>query len=72
MVSRSTVEADPVVAAIEVWCSSTGRWVTGFTVDEALDAGVTVRRNSDGAILPVVFGWDQIRPVSDSPAYQFT
>ena len=47
--------------SIEVVCRFTGAWVSGFEVADAGLDGCRVRRMSDGAILPVLFGYDEVR-----------
>jgi anti-anti-sigma factor len=40
----------------------TGAWVGGFEVVSTSGTGCHVRRMSDGAVLPAVFGYDDVRP----------
>ena len=46
---------------VEVYNAFSGDWSTGFAVAEATDAGYRLRRVSDGAVLPVVFGPADVR-----------
>jgi hypothetical protein len=46
---------------VELWCATTGRWVSGFTMVGRVEDGYTVRRDSDGAILPAAFPADALR-----------
>jgi anti-anti-sigma factor len=46
---------------IEVVCRFTGSWVSGFEVADTGFDGCRVRRLSDGAVLPVLFGYDEVR-----------
>ena len=57
----TTVRRGPV----ELWCASLDRWVQGFEVVHTDGAGHVVRRCSDGSVLPVRFGDDDVRPVPD-------
>lgn len=36
-------------------------WARGFEVAEVVDGGYRVRRRSDGFVLPVSFGFDEVR-----------
>lgn len=36
-------------------------WAHGFVIDDVDDAGYWLRRKSDGALLPVAFGADDVR-----------
>jgi hypothetical protein len=46
---------------VEVFNHFTDRWARGFSVEECVSAGYRLRRLSDGATLPTVFGVDQVR-----------
>jgi len=46
---------------VEVRRRFDAQWSRGFEVAELTDAGVRVRRLSDGEILPVVFDPDDVR-----------
>jgi hypothetical protein len=46
---------------IEVRSRFDRSWARGFEVAEVMSGGVRVRRLSDGAVLPVVFGADDVR-----------
>ena len=37
-------------------------WARGFEVAEICDEGYTLRRKSDGTVLPAVFVFDDVRP----------
>jgi anti-anti-sigma factor len=47
---------------VEVMTHFTGAWVAGFEVASTSAIGCSVRRVSDGTVLPVPFGYDDIRP----------
>jgi len=51
---------------VEVLCRFDGTWVSGFQVDEATEIRGELRyrllRLSDGVVLPVLFGLDELRP----------
>jgi hypothetical protein len=51
---------------VEVLCRFDGAWVGGFQVDEAKEICGEQRyrlvRLSDGVVLPVLFGLDELRP----------
>jgi hypothetical protein len=51
---------------VEVLCRFDGTWVGGFQVSEATEiAGeehYRLQRLSDGVVLPVLFGLDELRP----------
>jgi hypothetical protein len=49
---------------VEVVTHFTGAWVGGFEVASASAAGCCVRRVSDGAVLPAMFGFDAVRPAT--------
>ena len=51
----------PSPPAVEVWCASLDRWVTGFHLVEAGDEGCIVRRLSDGEVLPFAFSDHHVR-----------
>jgi hypothetical protein len=46
---------------IEVRCTFDASWARGFEVVEAVSGGYTVRRLSDGCVLPAVFADDDVR-----------
>jgi hypothetical protein len=52
---------------IEVVTHFTGTWVGGFEVASTSAVGCSVRRVSDGAVLPVVFGYHDVRPAQPNP-----
>ncbi len=52
--------------AVDVRCRYDRHWCTGFTIAALDDMGVTIRRDSDGAVLPVVFALSDVRLVIDS------
>lgn len=39
---------------VEVWNTFTQTWIGGFAIAEVMDAGIRVRRMSDGAVLPIL------------------
>jgi hypothetical protein len=45
----------------ELWCESLGRWVHGFSVVSREGDDVLIRRQSDGAVLPVPFPATDVR-----------
>jgi hypothetical protein len=47
---------------VEVRSRFDGRWARGFEVETHDADGYTVRRLSDGTVLPVVFTDDEVRP----------
>lgn len=51
---------------VEVLCRFDGTWVSGFQVSEAAEIRGEQRyrllRLSDGVVLPVLFGLDELRP----------
>jgi hypothetical protein len=47
---------------VEVRTRYDGRWTAGFHIDTLRDGGYVLRRSSDHALLPVVFGADDLRP----------
>lgn len=49
---------------VEVVTRFTGNWVGGFEIATTGAAGCRVRRLSDDALLPTVFGYDQLRATS--------
>jgi anti-anti-sigma factor len=52
---------------VEVVTHFTGAWVGGFEVASTSAAGCSVRRVSDGTVLPAVFGYDDVRPAPPGP-----
>lgn len=46
---------------VEVVTRFSGAWVGGFAVASTTELGCRVRRLSDGDVLPVVFGFDDVR-----------
>jgi hypothetical protein len=46
---------------VEVVTHFTGAWVGGFEVASTSAAGCSVRRVSDGTVLPALFGYDDVR-----------
>ena len=50
---------------VEVANSFTGDWVSGFEIASIDALGLHVRRVSDGALLPVGFGYSLVRPAVD-------
>jgi hypothetical protein len=48
--------------AVELWSPSLRRWVHGFSLVGRDDGGLVIRRRSDGALLPVTFAEDDVRP----------
>jgi hypothetical protein len=60
--------AGPVKAgdAVEVHSSFEDTWAAGFEVVEVVDGGFTLRRLSDGRLLPSPTGPDDVRPASTS------
>src|SRR6185312_15417214 len=51
---------------VEVKTRFSGDWAAGFEVDAVTDAGCRVRRVSDGAVLPALFDFDDIRIIDDN------
>jgi hypothetical protein len=51
---------------VEVRTRFTGEWAVGFGVVAVLDGGVKIRRHRDGAVLPTLFGPDDLRIPSRS------
>ena len=49
-------------AEVEVRTRYLNRWARGFEIVAVDDDGVRVRRQSDGAILPVAIGVQDVRP----------
>ncbi len=47
---------------VEVRNHYDGRWDEGFEVVEEHPSGVRLRRLSDGAVMPVEFPTDEVRP----------
>ena len=47
---------------VDVRSRFVGAWSRGFVVEEAVAGGYTVRRVSDGSVLPDVFSEEEIRP----------
>jgi hypothetical protein len=62
------VRVDEVSAGtrVEVVNRFTASWSRGFVVAEVLDGGYRVERLSDGCVLPVVFTWEDVRPVAQA------
>jgi anti-anti-sigma factor len=52
---------------VEVLTRFTDAWTSGFEVAAASEVGCRLRRVSDGAVLPAVFGYDVVRPASPQP-----
>ncbi len=52
---------------VEVVTHFTHTWVGGFEVASTSADGCHVRRVSDGEVLPVVFGYDDVRPARPRP-----
>jgi len=50
--------------AVEVYNAFSGGWSTGSVVAEAVDSGYRLRRTSDGAVLPAVFGPSDVRRIA--------
>jgi len=48
-----------------VWCPSLDRWVHGFSASARTGHGITVRRHSDNAVLPMPFDPDWVRPIGE-------
>jgi hypothetical protein len=46
---------------VEVRTAFEREWARGFQVEERTDDGYRLRRRSDGALLPVVFPFDDVR-----------
>jgi hypothetical protein len=46
---------------VEVVTHFTGAWVGGFEIASTSAAGCSVRRVSDGTVLPALFGYDDVR-----------
>ena len=49
-------------AEVEVRTRYLNRWARGFEIVAVDDDGVRLRRQSDGAILPVAIGVQDVRP----------
>jgi hypothetical protein len=47
---------------VDVRSRFVGAWTRGFVVEEAVAGGYTIRRISDGSVLPDVFSVEEIRP----------
>ncbi|MGI8793284.1 MAG: hypothetical protein ACR2H3_08925 [Acidimicrobiales bacterium] len=58
----STANAFEPGTRVEVRSSLDQRWGRGFEVVDVSGDACTVRRLSDGAVLPTEFGLDQVRP----------
>ncbi len=58
---QPTGEGIAVGDRVEVRRRFDEEWVSGFEVAEAVDGGYTVRRRSDGEVLPAVFPADAVR-----------
>lgn len=52
---------------VEVLTHFTGTWAGGFEIASTNAHGCHVRRVCDGEVLPVVFGYDDIRPIAPTP-----
>jgi hypothetical protein len=62
---RADIMTDPVLAAgtpVEVRRRFDYSWARGFEVAEVQDRGYTLRRKSDGSVLPAVFEFGDVRP----------
>ena len=59
-VPPGTVHLEPGTR-VEVRRRFDRRWARGFEVAEVLDGAYTVRRRSDGAVLPTAFPEDEVR-----------
>ena len=62
---RTDIVTEPVLAAgtpVEVRRRFDFSWARGFEVADVRDTGYTLRRKTDGSILPVVFDFDDVRP----------
>ena len=54
---------------VEVHCQYTDGWTRGFCIAESLSEGYRLRRQSDGATLPMVFAPEDVRgPMIEEPA----
>jgi hypothetical protein len=55
--------ADTLVVGdkVEIRSHFDDRWARGFEIVEVTDQGYTVKRMSDGELLPVVFAADDVR-----------
>jgi len=51
-----------VGTAVDVRSRFVGGWSPGFEIAEHVEDGYRIRRSSDGAILPDVFGDDEVKP----------
>lgn len=47
---------------VEVYDTFTGRWVGGFAVVDTTERGSTLRRLSDGAVIPAPIDTARVRP----------
>jgi anti-anti-sigma factor len=52
---------------VEVATHFTGTWTTGFEVAALSADGCRIRRVSDDAVLPIVFGYDEVRREAPTP-----
>lgn len=52
--------------AVDVRCRYDRHWCHGFTVASIDRSGVTIRRDSDGSLLPVIFALSDVRLVIGS------
>jgi anti-anti-sigma factor len=59
---RNSVSSFGAGDPVEVVTHFTGAWVGGFEVASILADGCSIRRVSDGAVLPTLFGYDDVRP----------
>ena len=62
--STRTSQTDDALSpgdAVEVWCPTTRRFAPGFRVGEVTPDGVTLFRQSDGALIPGLFAIDTVR-----------
>lgn len=54
---------------VEVWCPTTGRWVSGYQVREFLPDGSVIVGLPGGPSLPVALASDDVRP-ANLPAHE--
>jgi hypothetical protein len=64
--SRSTATSLREGTPVEVATRFTGSWTGGFEVVALHSVGCRVRRVSDGAVLPIDFGYPEVRPAPPS------
>lgn len=53
--------------AVEVHSSFENTWSQGFQIEAVVEGGFSVRRLSDGLLLPIPTGLADVRPLRDGP-----